>query len=158
MSERTAQLRERLAAFLGERHREGTAGFTLAKTGARYFEAGADVVVLEEANLHGDPPKQKAPGDLISRRNSDPSISELLAASQERVNSLFQLNLTFISKFVFRSACTPIVANNPRYALFGQINEAKLFNDHHLHVAKALRLNKPEQLRRIVGMKPDAAC
>ena len=73
-------------------------------------------------------------------------------------NQIFQLNLTFISKFVFRSACTPIVANNPRYALFGQINAAKLFNDHHLHVAKALRLNKPEQLRRIVGMKPDAAC
>ena len=122
------------------------------------FEADPHIVGLEDVNLHDQPPKKKAPREFISRRNSDPSISELLAASQERVNSLFQLNLTFISKFVFRSACTPIVANNPRYALFGQINAAKLFNDHHLHVAKALRLNKPEQLRRIVGMKPDAAC
>jgi hypothetical protein len=42
--------------------------------------------------------------------------------------------------------------------LSGQVNAAQLFNDHHLHVAKAFRLNKAEQLRCIVGMKPDAAC
>ena len=64
MSERTAKLRERLAAFLVERHREGAAGITLTKTRARCFEAGADIIGLEELNPHGYPPIRKTPGEL----------------------------------------------------------------------------------------------
>jgi hypothetical protein len=108
-----AQLGEGLAAFLVERHREGTAGLALANTIARRFEPGANVIGLKEANPHDQPPKWKAPGELISRRISDLSISELLAALQERVNSHFQLILTFLSKFAFRPFCTALDSYQP---------------------------------------------
>jgi hypothetical protein len=113
LDERPAQLRERLAAFLVQRHREGAAGIAFADPGASCFEADADIVSLKEANPHDQPPKWKAPGELISRRISDLSISELLAALQERVNSHFQLILTFLSKFAFRPFCTALDSYQP---------------------------------------------
>jgi integration host factor subunit beta len=44
--------------------------------------------------------RNETPGELLSGRNSDPSISELLAVSQERVNGQFQVIGNFCSKFV----------------------------------------------------------
>jgi hypothetical protein len=113
LSERPAQLGEGLAAFLVERHREGTAGLAFADPQARRFKPDPHIVYFEEANSHDQPSKRETPGELVSGRNSDLSISELLAALQERVNSLFQVKCIFFTKLVFRPACNALDSHQP---------------------------------------------